>query len=270
MMRDDEVIHIARKLDMPSYMFDTDTARSYLARFAHEAQRPSLAAPVAEEVITALRELADGHKYDPLGNKFALSILDRARREAIVSQELARLSAPSPVAAMHQVQPPKPQPETVLTTSGGTPRTDAVAGPLSGFIGDSHGGYVLADFARQLERELAEAEWKAAHRLEMFNQREQLMRDLQTAAMRSAPSATVAPDALTLEIAEALFGSFLHDAGEGEYECGVCEKRVPVDSWVTAPHADDCAVAKARDYLAKHKPECTPRYVRPMDGGAKP
>lgn len=52
---------------------------------------------------------------------------------------------------------------------------------------------VLRDAARMLgalQKEAADAEWKAAHRLEMFNQREQLIRDLQTAAMRSssAPS----------------------------------------------------------------------------------
>lgn len=54
---------------------------------------------------------------------------------------------------------------------------------------DSSDDRAWAALARQLERELAEAEWKAAHRLEMFNQRETLMRDLQAAAM-AIPSST--------------------------------------------------------------------------------
>lgn len=45
------------------------------------------------------------------------------------------------------------------------------------------------DRMEEINARAEDAEWKAAHRLEMFNQREQLIRDLQTAAMRSsAPS----------------------------------------------------------------------------------
>ena len=48
--------------------------------------------PVAEEVIKALRELADGYFIDPAGEKQELTILGRTLRETIVAQELARLT----------------------------------------------------------------------------------------------------------------------------------------------------------------------------------
>jgi hypothetical protein len=47
--------------------------------------------------------------------------------------------------------------------------------------------------ARQLERELDAAEWKVMHREEMYNQREQLIRDLQTAAMNASAKSETGP-----------------------------------------------------------------------------
>jgi hypothetical protein len=51
-------------------------------------------------------------------------------------------------------------------------------------------------------RAVGDAEWKAEHRLAMFNQREQLIRDLQTTAMKFAPSASMqqCDDALHLRL----------------------------------------------------------------------
>lgn len=87
-------------------------------------------------------------------------------------------------------------------------------------------------------------------------------------AARSATASSLDP--LTLELAEELFGCFLRDFGEGEYECGACEQRIPIKSWVTAPHRDGCAVAKARDYIALHKPECVPGVNRSESTVSKP
>ena len=48
MMCAEEVHKIAKKIGMPSYMFDTDSALFWLSRFAKEADTPR---PEAEEVV---------------------------------------------------------------------------------------------------------------------------------------------------------------------------------------------------------------------------
>lgn len=73
-----------------------------------------------------------------------------------------------------------------------------------------------------------------------------------------------APDPLTLELADALFGCFLHRAApdaDHTYECAECEEPVSMPNWITSKHAEGCSVAKARDYLARHAPHRTPGYV---------
>lgn len=70
---------------------------------------------------------------------------------------------------------------------------------------------------------------------------------------------------LTLELAEELFGCFLgrrrdRDDLDWENYCKVCEKGVDILKWVHAPHEPGCAVSKARDYLAKRKPECVRQH----------
>jgi hypothetical protein len=72
------------------------------------------------------------------------------------------------------------------------------------------------------------------------------------------------PDPLTLELADELFGCFLHRAApdaDHSWECAVCELPVTMPNWITSKHAEDCAVAKARDYLAQHAPQRTPGYT---------
>ena len=85
----------------------------------------------------------------------------------------------------------------------------------------------------------------------------------------AAVSSTVTPDPLTLELADELFGCFMHRAApdaDHTYECAVCEEPVSMPGWSATKHAEGCAVAKARDYLAQHAPHRTPGYVRPTDG----
>lgn len=92
---------------------------------------------------------------------------------------------------------------------------------------------------------------------------------------RVTPSHVGRSDPLTLEFAEELFGSFLDqhptydDEHPGEYFCRMCECLIPIPGWITAPHDEGCSVAKARDYLALHKPECTPGFVRSATGEPK-
>lgn len=62
-----------------------------------------------------------------------------------------------------------------------------------------------------------DAEWKAAHRLEMYNQREQLIRDLQTAAMRTQ-SQSGAPS--PVDIAERDRVQFIAESIEGVLDAG--------------------------------------------------
>lgn len=72
------------------------------------------------------------------------------------------------------------------------------------------------------------------------------------------------PDPLTLELADELFGCFLHRAApdaDHSWECAVCEEPVTMPHWVTSKHTEGCAVAKARDYLAEHAPHRTPGYT---------
>lgn len=71
-------------------------------------------------------------------------------------------------------------------------------------------------------------------------------------------AADSAPGKFTLDVCEELFGCFLEHAGDGEYRCSVCETTIPIGSWVTAPHSDDCMVAKVREFLARHRPYLTP------------
>lgn len=81
-----------------------------------------------------------------------------------------------------------------------------------------------------------------------------------------ARSETAKPDPLTLELADELFGCFLSRAApdaDHSWECAVCEEPVTMPNWITSKHAEGCAVAKARDYLAKHAPHRTPGYEVP-------
>lgn len=66
------------------------------------------------------------------------------------------------------------------------------------------------------------------------------------------------------DVCDELFGCFIRPTGitfpEREYRCCACDEVIPVTSWVTAPHKDDCIVAKARDHLAQQRPERVPGY----------
>ncbi len=68
------------------------TSQTYVALCRLASSAPSsTVALTAEDVVTALRELADGYAYIH-GCKTELSVGGRTRRESIVAQELARLS----------------------------------------------------------------------------------------------------------------------------------------------------------------------------------
>jgi hypothetical protein len=112
----------------------------------------------------------------------------------------------------------------------------------------------LLDLAKQLEAELEDAR--------------KLIGELSARSETATPS----PDPLTLELADALFGCFLDRApseADHTYDCAVCEEPVSMPGWVVSKHAEGCAVAKARDYLAQHAPHRTPGYVRPDRQGAE-
>lgn len=79
-----------------------------------------------------------------------------------------------------------------------------------------------------------------------------------------AVSATLSSDEFMLALADELFGSFLQPTGimfpEKEFRCCACEIVVPVRDWILAPHKQGCIVARARDYLVKHKPQSVPGW----------
>lgn len=81
-------------------------------------------------------------------------------------------------------------PSSAGRTTSAASRVDALLAEIDAPMGLSESWHRLRDFAHQLAGELDAAEWKAEHRLAMFNQREQLLRDLQAAAMRAPQSAT--------------------------------------------------------------------------------
>jgi hypothetical protein len=111
---------------------------------------------------------------------------------------LSAIPASETNAAPQEVRSVSPTGSQISASAVAAPCIDDKSGQVKRYrptvhatmIEDEQGGYVDHLDYRQLERDLDDAEWKATHRLEMFNQREQLIRDLQTAAMRpTAPSA---------------------------------------------------------------------------------
>jgi hypothetical protein len=98
--------------------------------------------PVAQEVIKALRELADGYIRDPMGAKQGLTIFGRTMREAVISQALARLSARS--AAVSTIEA-----KTELRKQWET-----------GEITHDEAAQIAIDRLDELERDLAESERK--------------------------------------------------------------------------------------------------------------
>lgn len=92
--------------------------------------------------------------------------------------------------------------------------------------------------------------------------------DVLRAHASGVSSATLPLDALTLELAEEIFGGWIEPVSnisfpEQAYRCQHCERGLPPDGiayWMDFDHAPGCIVRKARAYLLQHKPS----VVTPM------